>query len=286
MTLTTSNQSNRMNFSGERVDTFVRFDKVDYSHQNGTKALLDVSLKISPGEVVAIMGTNGAGKSTLVKHINGLLKPIHGVVQVFGIDTRKNSSAQLSRRVGIVFQNPNNQLFAQTVKAEVEFALRNFGFSEDVVAKRTNWALNTFGLEAYVNTPPMELSGGEKKRLCIALVLAWDPDILILDEPTVGQDSEQKEKIVQTIRMLQKQSKTVILVTHDVEFVWPIQPRVILMSQGRIVADGSSQTVLGNVFLTERSSVLAPQLVKLWSHLDRSEDYPRNVFEAKNRLNL
>ena len=144
--------------------------------------------------------------------------------------------------------------------------------------------LNTFSLTEYADRPPIELSGGEKKRLCIALVLAWDPEILILDEPTVGQDSEQKEKLSQIITLLLSQQKTVILVTHDVEFVWPLQPRVILMSEGKVVADGDAQSVLGDPLISARANVLPPQLVTFARSQGWTDKFPQNAFEAKTRL--
>jgi energy-coupling factor transport system ATP-binding protein len=265
-------------------EVIIKISNVDYSHPNGIAALKNVSLQIKRGELVGILGTNGAGKSTLVRLMNALLKPTHGTVEVFGEDTSKTSAAKLSRRVGIVFQNPNNQLFSQSVRAEIEFGLRNFGFPRDIVTKRTDWALNTFSLSDFADRPPMELSGGEKKRLCNALVLAWDPDVLILDEPTVGQDSEQKEKLVQIIKLLLSESKTVILVTHDVEFVWPLQPRVILMSEGQIVADGMAQEILGDTSKTATANVLIPQLVDLFRKLGRTDYFPADEFEARDRI--
>ncbi len=262
----------------------VKFDSVDYSHPSGVAALVNVSLSVTRGEFVAVLGTNGAGKSTLVRHINGLLKPTHGTVSVFGESTRERTSAYLSRGVGMVFQNANNQLFAQTVRQELEFALKNFGFDQQTIQDRVEWALSTFSLKEYVDKPPMELSGGEKKRLCIALVLAWDPEILILDEPTVGQDYEQKARLGQIIMNLLGEGKTVMVVTHDVEFIWPLQPRVILMSQGRIIADGSSQEILGNPALLSKGDVLPPQLVELSRLLAWKNNYPKDVFEAESRI--
>lgn len=269
---------------GKSTDSIVNFRDVDFSHSNGTIALRKVSLDIRKGELLAILGSNGAGKTTLVRHINGLLKATHGVVRVFGEDTKLSSTAMLSKRVGIVFQNPNNQLFEQTVKREIQFALRNFGFSESKVEERVSWALRTFTLSEYSDRPPMELSGGEKKRLCIALVLAWDPEIFILDEPTVGQDSEQKEKLVQIIRTLLSEGKTVILVTHDIEFVWPLQPRVIIMSNGEIIADGKCQDVLSNEAVMSKGSVLPPQLVEFSRLMNWNLPFPANIREARNLI--
>jgi energy-coupling factor transport system ATP-binding protein len=262
----------------------IKFGSVDFSHPNGVVALRNVSLEIRKAEVVGILGTNGAGKSTLVKHVNGLLKPTHGFVEVFGENTRLTSAAKLSKRVGIVFQNPNDQLFAQSVRSEIEFGLKNFGYDLDIVTRRTEWALNTFSLSEYADRPPMELSGGEKKRLCNALVLAWDPDIVIFDEPTVGQDFEQKEKLVQTIKLLISEGKTVILVTHDVEFIWPLQPRIILMSEGRIVADGSAQEILGDRSKSLEANVLLPQLVDLSTKLGIKGRFPSDEYEARDKI--
>jgi energy-coupling factor transport system ATP-binding protein len=265
-------------------DPVVIFREVDFSHPNGTIALRRVNLEIRKGELLAILGSNGAGKTTLVRHINGLLRATHGVVKVFGEDAKLSTTAKLSKRVGIVFQNPNNQLFEQTVKKEIQFALRNFGFTESQTEERVNWALNTFSLAEYSDKPPMELSGGEKKRLCIALVLAWDPEIFILDEPTVGQDSEQKEKLVHIIRTLLSQGKTVILVTHDIEFAWPLQPRVIIMSNGEIIADGKCQDVLSDESVMSRGSVLPPQLVEFSKLMGWTLPFPADSTEARNLI--
>jgi energy-coupling factor transport system ATP-binding protein len=271
-------QSSPTNFDSTPT---VSFENVDFSHPNGTVALRNVNLKIGENELVAVLGTNGAGKSTLVRHINGLLKPTRGKVTIFGQDTRSTTSAQLSRKVGIVFQNPNNQLFAQSVRKEIEFGLRNFGFPDDLVEKRIRWALETFSLSDYAERSPIELSGGEKKRLCIALVLAWDPSILILDEPTVGQDSEQKEKLSGIIRELLSERKNVILVTHDVEFIWPLQPRTVMMSNGSIVAEGDAQDVLGQPEITEKSNVIVPQLVDLSIRSAWKKPYPSSPDQAE-----
>jgi energy-coupling factor transport system ATP-binding protein len=178
------------------------------------------------------MGQNGAGKSTFVKHFNGLLKPTTGTVKVNDVDTKKTSVAALARNVGFVFQNPDHQLFSETVEDEISFALKNFGFEKDVIEKRVDWALNLLSLTQYRKTSPFLLSGGERKRVALASVLAWDPKTLVLDEPTIGQDHEQKEILRQFILQMQTQGKTVVAVTHDVEFVAECNPRVVLMKEG------------------------------------------------------
>ncbi len=262
----------------------IEFSSVEFQHPNGVLALKGIDLQIRTGEVTAIVGENGAGKTTLIKHTNGLLMPSHGTVKVFGVDTREESVAHLSRRVGIVFQNPNHQLFSESVEKEITFALRNFGFSEEVVEKRLNWALNSFGLEKYRSASPMLLSGGEKKRLCLAFVLSWDPDILILDEPTVGQDYVQKERLLQTVQLLISQGKTVVIVSHDIEFIWPLQPRTIVMAGGRILADGPAKEIFRDDAILEKARLLKPQLLDLSERLGIEAGAFSDVYEAKRWL--
>jgi len=237
---------------------------VYFTYPTGIEALKEVSLTIRDGEFVAIMGSNGAGKTTLVKHFNGLLKPAKGEVLVDGVNTRKVSIARLARKVGFVFQNPDNQLFCETAEEEIAFALKNFGFKEETVKSRVTWALNLLGLTQYRQTSPFMLSGGERKRLALASVLAWEPKVVVLDEPTIGQDFEQKERLRQFIVQLNAQGKTVIIVTHDVEFVADCGPRVVLMAEGKIVADGNAKEILTDKELTFKASIVPPQITQIF----------------------
>ncbi|MFZ8855532.1 MAG: energy-coupling factor ABC transporter ATP-binding protein, partial [Thermofilaceae archaeon] len=234
-----------------------------YTYPGGIEALKGVNLEVYQGEVLAMMGENGAGKTTLVKHFNGILKPTRGQVLVKGIDTRHASIAELSRIVGFVFQNPDHQLFADTVYEEVAFALRNFGYPEHVIESRVKWALNLMDLWKYRTRSPFSLSVGERKRLTIASVLAYDPEIIVLDEPTAGQDHLQKEKISEIIHLLRLMGKTVVIVTHDVEFVTEHVDRVAVMARGKILAVGPPQRVLCDPRLLREARLVAPQLVRL-----------------------
>ncbi len=259
---------------------------VHYSYASGVEALKGVSLEIKDGEFVAIMGQNGAGKTTLVKHFNGLLKPTSGKVIVNGTETTKTSVAALAKSVGFVFQNPDHQLFSETVDDEIAFALKNFGYKPETIEERTVWAVNLLGISQYRKTSPFMLSGGERKRVALASVLAWDPQILVLDEPTIGQDHQQKENLRQFIMQLQTQGKTIVAVTHDVEFVAECNPRVILMRGGKIIADGQGNDILTNPQLLEESSIVLPQIAQVFTYLDR-EEMPKNVidiYEAKRLL--
>jgi energy-coupling factor transport system ATP-binding protein len=252
---------------------------VHFTYPNGVKALKGVSLTIKNGEFAAIMGENGAGKTTLVKHFNGLLKPTKGSVLVDGVDTRKVSVATLARKVGFVFQNPDTQLFSETVEEEIAFALKNFGFKENIIKRRMTWALNLLGLVQYRKTSPFMLSGGERKRVALASVLAWNPKILILDEPTIGQDYQQKERLRQFIMQMKAQRKTIIIVTHDVEFVAECNPRVLLMRGGRMVTDGEARKVLTNPKILTQASVVPPQIAQIFIKLS-DLGLPKNVIDV------
>ena len=250
-----------------------------FTYPNGIEALKGVSLTIRNGEFLAIMGENGAGKTTLVKHFNGLLKPTEGSVLVDGVETRKVSVATLARKVGFVFQNPDNQLFSETVEEEVAFALKNFGFEENVIERRVTWALNLLDMAQYRKTSPFMLSGGERKRVALASVLAWNPKILMLDEPTIGQDYQQKEKLRQFILQMKAQRKTTIIVTHDVEFVAECNPRVVLMRDGRIVADGEAQKILTDPEILIEASIVPPQIAQIFLQLS-DLGLPKDVIDV------
>jgi len=250
-----------------------------FTYPNGVEALKGVSLKIQDGEFVAIMGQNGAGKTTLVKQMNGLLKPARGRVLIDGVDTTKVSVATLARKVGFVFQNPDHQLFSETVEDEISFALKNFGYDEKTISERVEWALNLLDLTEYRKVSPFMLSGGERKRCALASVLAWDPKIVILDEPTIGQDSQQKERLRQFTAQLNQQEKTVIIVTHDIEFVAECRPRVVLMAQGKLIAEGDATRILTNPELADRASLVLPEIAEIFSRL-QNLGFSRDIIDV------
>ena len=233
-----------------------------FSYNDGPLVLKNISLVIREGERLAIMGENGAGKTTLIKHLNGLLKPKKGEVIINGQNTKETSVSEISRVVGLVFQNPDHQIFAETVEEEIAFALKNFGFSEDLIKERVEWALNVMDLIKYRKRSPITLSGGERKRVAIASVLSYNPQIIVLDEPTVGQDYFQKQKIAEIIRMLSILKKTIIVVTHDIEFVAENFPRSIVISKGEVIADGKTEDILTDPEVINRGRLLPPQVAE------------------------
>lgn len=245
----------------------IEVENLSFTYPAGIEALKDISVTIPEGDFVAIMGENGAGKTTLIKHFNGILKPDTGRICVDGIDTKTASVAELSRTIGLVFQNPDHQLFSETVEEEIAFGLKNFGFQEEEIPKRIDWALNLLNLMQYQKTSPFLLSGGERKRVALATVLAWNPKTLVIDEPTIGQDFRQKEKLRHFFNELHDQGRTVIFVTHDVEFVADCNPRVILMYKGQILSDGPAKQILTNHEITSKASILLPQIAQLFHQL-------------------
>jgi energy-coupling factor transport system ATP-binding protein len=257
----------------------ITLEHVSFRYPSGLLALDNIDLNIQGGDFVAIMGENGAGKTTLAKQMNGLLKPSQGRVLVDDQDTKKVSVAQLARKVGLVFQNPDHLLFSETVKDEVAFGLKNFGYQPDVVEKQVERTLEALGLAEYKDTSPFLLSGGERKRVALASILASEPDYLILDEPTIGQDYLQKERLRNFILQLYSQGKAVVMITHDVEFVAESNPKVVLLSKGEIVATGPADSVLSKDELVKRVSLVKPQMSRLFGALSKY-GLPRDVVDV------
>jgi cobalt transport protein ATP-binding subunit len=273
-------------FVGEYSSSpLIQLKEVAYSYSSTVDALRGVSLSINRGEYVAIMGENGAGKTTLVKHFNGLLRPKSGTVTVDGEDVSTKSVASMARKVGLVFQNPDDQLFAEDVEEEISFALRNFGYDEAVIKERVDWALNLLDMERYRKSSPFILSGGERKRVALASILAWNPDVLVLDEPTVGQDYGQKERLKHFLMQLRTQGKTVVIVSHDVEFVAESQPRILLMAQGKVIADGPTKRIMTDSKSLEASSVSPPEVTKLFAKLT-PYGLPGDVLDVDEAIEL
>ncbi len=261
-------------------------EDVSFEYPSGRgETLSEVSVKFEPGEFVAVMGENGAGKTTLAKHLNGLLKPSSGRVLVDDEDTRRTSVARLARKVGLVFQNPDHLLFSETVRAEVAFALHNLGYAAKTIENQVEKTLGALDLTRYADVSPFLLSGGERKRVALAAVLGWEPEYLILDEPTIGQDYLQKERLRNFIVQLNSQGKAVIIITHDVEFVAEAKPRVVLLSKGRVVGEGSADRILSDGDKVAGASLVKPQIAKLFDLLLRF-GFPRDVVDVHRAKQL
>ena len=232
---------------------------VNYSYPNGTIALKDINLNLYGGELIGIMGKNGAGKTTLIRTLNGLIRPTQGEIYVNNKNINTATIATLSKKVGIIFQNASHQLFANTVEDEIKFSLKSFNLNKEESQIRTNEILHQFNLEKYRERSPLNLSGGESKKLAIASIICRDPDILIFDEPTLGQDAREIEFFLRLIEKERENDKTIIIITHNIEFAFEFIPRTILMADGKIIADGPTQKVLNCEELIEKSSLILPQ---------------------------
>jgi energy-coupling factor transport system ATP-binding protein len=225
--------------------------------EGGVRALDGVDLHIRPGERVALIGQNGSGKTTLVRHLNGLLRPTEGRVFVDGVDAAGFTVAELARRVGLVFQDPDRQIFAGSVRAEVEFGPRNLGRSGADLATAVAEALDATGLSADMRTNPYDLGQSRRKLLALASVLAMRTPVLVLDEPTTGQDMRGVERVRATVEAAARDGRTVVAISHDMRFVAETFERVIVMRAGRIVLDGTpagifaadTWEVLGSTYL-------------------------------------
>ncbi len=258
-------------------------ENLHFAYQDSPEVLRGVSLRIEDGEKVALVGENGAGKTTLVKHFNGLLRPQQGRVLIDELDTTKASVAELAKRVGFIFQNPDYQLFGETVEEEVAFALKNFGYPPDVIASRVSSVLNLLDLERYRKRSPLALSDGERKRVALASVLCYEPKMILFDEPTVGQDYAQKSKIAGFLDQLKFQGKTILCITHDMEFVAENFDRVVVLSQGRVLRDGAAREVLTDLELLREARLLPVQMTEFaWGLADRG--VPRDVLTVPEML--
>ena len=234
---------------------YIRFDDVHYRYPNGYEALCGVSFRITHGEKVALVGANGAGKSTLLLHTNGLLMPSQGGVVLGGIALTRRTLPLVRQSVGLVFQDSDNQLFMPTVEEDVAFGPSNMRLEPEEIRRRVTEALDAVGALDLRGESPFRLSGGQKRRVAIATVLAMEPSVLVMDEPTSNLDPRARRQIIDLIRRF---SHTTLIATHDMEMVLDLCDRTIVMKEGRIVADGSTRHVFGDLALLEECGLEQP----------------------------
>jgi cobalt/nickel transport system ATP-binding protein len=214
-----------------------------FAYPDGHQALYGVDLHVHRGERVALLGPNGAGKTTLVLHLNGILTGGAGGVTVSGLPVTRSNLAEIRRRVGIVFQDPDDQLFMGTVRADVGFGPANLGLSGDELEQRVQVALDLVGMADYADRPPHHLSFGQRRRVAVATVLAMEPEILVLDEPSSNLDPASRRELADIVRSL---DVTVLMVTHDLPYALELCPRSVVLSDGSVVADGPTYDVLND----------------------------------------
>jgi energy-coupling factor transport system ATP-binding protein len=239
------------------------FEDVHFHYSaNSSDVLHDINFKVFPGDIIAILGHNGAGKTTLVKHALGLLKPTQGRVLLEGKETNKITVAQAARTVGYVFQSPTQMLFAPTVAEELEFGPRNLRYDPDTIKQNVEWAIHTVHLEDEMKSPPLALSFGQQKRVSLAAVLSMRSRILMMDEPTAGQDYWNYLSFMDSILQMPG-FDAILFITHDVDLAVIYSNRIILIYDGSIVADGPPYIVLADEEQLSRSRVLPTSLLRL-----------------------
>jgi energy-coupling factor transporter ATP-binding protein EcfA2 len=226
-------------------------------------ALQNVNLEIQRGEFVAIIGQNGSGKTTLIKHFNGLLKPTSGQVVVDGKETTRFPTSQLARLVGYVFQNPDHQIFAETVRDELSFGPKNLGFSQERIDTAIKRVLENMDLEGLEEAMPFSLSRGQRQRVAVAAVLAMEPPILIIDEPTTGQDWKESISLMSLVDQLNSNGHTCIVTTHNMNLVSLFARRVIVMKNSELFLDGPTQDVFSHVEELHRAGIKPPEVYQL-----------------------
>ncbi|SNR43331.1 energy-coupling factor ABC transporter ATP-binding protein [Blastococcus mobilis] len=226
-----------------------------YAYPDGHQALYGVDLRIERGERVALLGPNGAGKTTLVLHLNGILRAGRGRVTVGGLPVDKPALQEIRRRVGIVFQDPDDQLFMPTVGEDVAFGPRNLGLPEAEIAARVAEALEQVGMSGYENRPPHHLSFGQRRRVAVATVLSMHPEILVLDEPSSNLDPAGRRELAEVLQAL---PVTLLMVTHDLPYALQLCPRSVILDEGVVVADGATRELLANPDLLSRHRLELP----------------------------
>lgn len=234
-----------------------------FTYPSGVTALNGVTLAIPAGQRLAIVGQNGAGKTTLVRHLNGIFQPTEGRVEIGDWDTKGRDIAELAARVGYVFQNPDEQLFARDIRDEIAFGPKNLGVPKDEIEQRVTAALARAGLEGKEDTHPYHLSLSERKRVALASVLAMETPIVVLDEPTTGQDARGVALIGKVVGEIAAEGRTVIAITHDMDFCAENFDRVLVMAGGRVIADGTAEQAFAQLDALAEAHVEPPQLERL-----------------------
>lgn len=248
-------------------------------------ALKKINLEMTQKEFIGLIGHTGSGKSTLVQHINGLLRPTDGSLCVYGVELaeKKADLKKVRKSVGLVFQYPEHQLFEETVEADIAFGPKNMGVEGEELKQRVTFAMERVGLDASVATrSPFELSGGQRRRVAIAGVIAMQPNFLILDEPTAGLDPQGREEILKLVRALHDEGTGILMVTHNMNDISRIADRVIVIDRGEICFDGTPTEVFRHTGELEKMGLDVPDASKLRMMLqDTVPDFPDDVFDAQ-----
>lgn len=247
-------------------------ENLSFTYPDGTQALKNINIEIEKGEKVAIIGPNGAGKSTLFSHFNGLTEPTSGCVKIEGkpISFEKDELLKVRQKVGIVFQDPNDQLFAPTVKEDIAFGPMNLGLSYDEVEKRVEDALKMVGMENYEDKTPHHLSGGQQKRIAIAGIIAMKPELMILDEPTAGLDPDGVEKVLNIMNQLNEEGMTLIISSHDIDMISKYADKIFVLYNGEIIESENKNKIFSDMELLKKAHLRTPITTEILYNLKES----------------
>lgn len=270
--------------------SFINIENLSFSYdKNDKKVLKNINLTVNKGEKVAIIGQNGAGKTTLMKMLNGMLIPSEGNVLIDGLNTKENSIAKMSRKIGYVFQNPMNQIFNNTVYKEIIYGAKILKYDEEKKKKLLEKAVDLTNIKKYIDENPYNVPFSLTKFITIASVIVMDTDVIVLDEPTSGQDYLGINILENLIKVLNNEGKTIITITHDMDFVANNFDRVVVMSNGEVISDDSLENTFYNYEVLEKSYIHQPKICEIVSELnfDKSifkiDELIYKILEMKNK---
>jgi len=268
-------------------DSIIKVRDVQFSYPAGVAAIKGVSLEIQRGERVAILGPNGSGKSTLILLIAGLLSPQNGEITVFDEKTTSKTFQKLRSRIGVVFQDPDDQLFTQSVIEDIEYGPKNLRLPEEDIKRRSSHVLAKMGIDHLKDRPPHRLSFGEKKKVSLATALVLEPELLMFDEPTSNLDLVSRRGLIDTLNELNRAGTTTVISTHDVEALPELADRVIVINHGTMFGEGEIHMILQNSKLLKSAGLESPAIVRLFTELKSKglvETVPITINDAQKDL--
>jgi len=261
----------------ENNNPIIETEALVHTYKTGVTALKGVNVGFYEGVITPIVGQNGSGKTTLVRHFNGLLRPTSGTVFLNGEDAKEKNVGAMAVQVGYVFQNPNHQIFCVSVKEELEVGPKNFGFTESQREEAIERVTELMDLGEILNLHPLTLDYTTKKIVTIASVLTYNPEILIMDEPTGGLDEQGRRMLTKIIRMMKDNGRTVLMISHDMDYVAQISERIVVMAEGEVIDDGTPTEVFQNAENLNKAQIEPPQIAQLDIRLKNSDPLSLNV---------
>ncbi|MFC9538819.1 energy-coupling factor ABC transporter ATP-binding protein [Lysinibacillus sp. NPDC056959] len=270
------------------TNLYFELTRLSYAYADGTHALTDITLQIPKGKKIALLGHNGAGKSTLFQHLNGILKPTAGCISFQGkaLNYSRKALKELRQQVGIVFQDADNQLFSGTVKQDIAFGPLNLGWTTEIIEEKIAWAIAQTEVEALLDKPIHFLSVGQKKRVAMAGVLAMEPSVLLLDEPTAGLDNYYSAQVLQYLATLENGERTILLATHDIPLAYEWADQIVVMEAGRIIFNGDPVELFFQDDLLERAHLERPWVFEMATALQNKKLFEKNIKMPRSKEDL